>query len=363
MSRTGTRIFNANRFKLGLFGQNCSGGITMTGAPERWDPSWDNNVAAARLADEAGLEFLLPVARWHGYQGEADPAGASLETLTWAAGLLAATDEVVIFATVHVPLVHPVFAAKQIVTADLIGKGRFGLNIVSGWHPSEFEMFGVELREHDERYAYSEEWLAIVRRIWSESEPFDFKGRYFDLKGVSSSPKPYDGEQPLTMSAGSSAAGRAFAVRNADCLFMVIVSLDSLAEEVSALRAAAAPRQVGVYASSHLFCRRTEKETAEYYHHIVHERGDWAAADHAVDIRRHGLSVPPEKLASMKERFIAGSGTFPVVGSPDQVVAIYKRLADAGLDGVAVGLVNYIEDLPILRDEILPRMERLGLRG
>src|SRR5207237_4806334 len=134
--------------------------------------------------------------------------------------------------TVHVPLVHPVFAAKQVVTADLIGKGRVGLNIVSGWHPSEFEMFGGELREHDERYTYSEEWLAVARRAWSETEPFDFTGRYVDLKGVVSSPKPYGGEYPLTMSAGSSAAGRAFAARHADCLFMVIVALDALADEV-----------------------------------------------------------------------------------------------------------------------------------
>ena len=363
MSRGSTRIFNANRFKLGLFGLNCSGGVTMTTAPERWQASWENNVAAAKLADEAGLEFLLPVARWLGYGGEADPEGTSLETLTWASGLLASTSDIVTFATVHTPLIHPVFAAKQLVTADLIGKGRFGLNIVSGWHPDEFEMFGLELREHDERYAYSEEWIAIVRRVWSESEPFDFKGRYFDLKGVAGNPKPFGGERPLTMSAGSSPAGRAFAARHADCLFMVIPSLDTLAEEVSAVRGSAAPRRVGVYASGHLICRRTQKETEEYYHYVVHEMGDWEAAEHSVDIRRHGQSLPAEMLASMKERFVAGLGTFPVVGGPDEVAAKFKRLSDAGLDGMAVGLVNYIADFPVLRDEVLPRMARLGLRA
>ena len=64
-SRDDTRIFNKNKFKLGLFGMNCQGGLSLTKAPERWDASWDHNVQAATLADEAGLEFLLPIARSH----------------------------------------------------------------------------------------------------------------------------------------------------------------------------------------------------------------------------------------------------------------------------------------------------------
>ena len=184
MSRQDTRLYNSNKFKLGLFALNCSGGLTMTKAPERWDASWDNNVEAARLADEAGLEFLLPVGRWHGYRGETDTEGTSFETLTWASGLLASTRDVCVFGTLHVAFVNPVFAAKQIVTADHIGKGRFGLNIVSGWNSGEFDMFGILFKDHDKRYAYTEEWLDIVKRIWSQAEPFDFDGVNFKLKGV-----------------------------------------------------------------------------------------------------------------------------------------------------------------------------------
>src|SRR6516165_10914431 len=90
-NRDETRIYNKNKFKLGLFGMNCSGGLSLTKAPERWDASWDNNVKAAKLADEAGLEFLLPIGRWHGYQGESDTQGTTFETITWACGLLAST--------------------------------------------------------------------------------------------------------------------------------------------------------------------------------------------------------------------------------------------------------------------------------
>ena len=51
------------------------------------------------------------------------------------------------FGTVHAPLFHPIIAAKQCVTADHIGQGRFGLNIVAGWNEGEFEMFGVQQRD------------------------------------------------------------------------------------------------------------------------------------------------------------------------------------------------------------------------
>ena len=45
--------------------------------------------------------------------------------------------------TVHAPLFNPLIAAKEFVTADHIGEGRLGVNIVVGWNEDEFEMFGV----------------------------------------------------------------------------------------------------------------------------------------------------------------------------------------------------------------------------
>ena len=364
MNRRDTRMYSSNKFKLGLFALNCSGGLTMTKAPERWDASWDNNVEAARLADEAGLEFLLPVGRWHGYRGETDTEGTSFETLTWASGLLGATREVCVFGTLHVAFINPIFAAKQIVTADHIGKGRFGLNIVSGWNAGEFEMFGIVLKDHDQRYAYTEEWLDIVKRVWRESAPFDVDGVNFKLKGVQGKPKPYFNSHPLLVSAGNSADGRAFAVRHADCLFTTIVRQESLADEIAVIRATPrpSPGAVGIYASGHLICGRTRKEADEYYHYIVYEMGDWEAAEHAAAIRTKGRDTPLATLQRLKERLISGLGTFPVVGSFDEVAETFKWMSDAGLDGIAIGLVNYVKDFPALRDEVLPRMARLGLR-
>jgi alkanesulfonate monooxygenase SsuD/methylene tetrahydromethanopterin reductase-like flavin-dependent oxidoreductase (luciferase family) len=355
---------SANRFKLGLFGLNCSNGMTMTKAPERWDASWENNLAAARLAEEAGLEFLLPIARWRGYAGETDTEGSAFETLTWAAGLLAATRRITVFGTLHVAFINPVFAAKQIVTADHIGKGRFGLNIVSGWNSGEFDMFGIVFTDHDKRYAYTEEWLDIVKRIWSKAEPFDFDGVNFKLKGVEGKPKPCFGSHPVLVSAGNSPDGRSFAVRHADCLFTSIVRQETLADEIAVIRATPrpSPGAAGIYASGHLICRPTRKEADEYYHYIVYEMGDWEAAEHAAAIRTKGRTTQLATLQRMKERLISGLGTYPVVGSFDEVAATFKWMSNAGLDGMAIGLVNYVKDFPALRDEVLPRMARLGLR-
>jgi len=364
MSRRNTRMYSANRFKLGLFALNCSGGLTMTKAPERWQASWDNNVKAAHLADESGLEFLLPVGRWHGYRGETDTEGTSFETLTWASGLLSATREVCVFGTLHIAFVNPVFAAKQIVTADHIGKGRFGLNIVSGWNIGEFEMFGIPFKEHNRRYAYTEEWLNIVKRIWSEHEPFDVQGENFKLKGVEGKPKPYYDSYPVLVSAGNSAEGRAFAVRNADCLFTSIAKRETLADEIAVIRSTPRPtaEPATIYASGHLICRPTRKEADEYYHYIVYDMGDWEAAEHAAEIRTKGRATRIAALQTLKERLISGLGTYPVVGSYDDVVETFKWLSEAGVNGMAIGLVNYITDFPALRDEVLPRMARLGLR-
>src|SRR5438128_8655699 len=213
-------MHNANRLKIGLFGSNCSSGRAVTRVPERWSGNWPDNLRLARMADEAGIDFLLPIPRWKGYGGDTDYQGATFETVNWAAGLLASTKRITVFGTVHAPLFNPLIAAKEFVTADHIGEGRFGLNLVVGWNEDEFDMFGVKQREHEARYEFAQEWLDVLKLMWSPQEEFDFEGQYLKLKGVRAKPKPVGGTRPLIMNAGSSATGRAFAVKNCDAFFM-----------------------------------------------------------------------------------------------------------------------------------------------
>ena len=57
-----------NMLKLGVFSANADGGLTLTRVPERWRAEWPDVVAVAQMADRAGLEFFLPIARWRGFR-------------------------------------------------------------------------------------------------------------------------------------------------------------------------------------------------------------------------------------------------------------------------------------------------------
>ena len=78
---------------------------------------------------------------------------ALVQTLTHAAALAAVTSNIAIFATVHVPLVHPVFAAKALMTIDHVSRGRAGLNIVCGLESGRVRhVSGHHQSKHDARY-------------------------------------------------------------------------------------------------------------------------------------------------------------------------------------------------------------------
>ena len=163
------RMFDKDQFLLGTFASNCSGGMTVTKIEERWDNSWDNNLKLARLLDQAGIDFMLPIARWIGYGGETNFHRNVLETITWAAGLLARTENLTVFATVHTAANHPVVVAKQIATLDQIGHGRVGLNIVAGWNRPEYEALGLNLPTgHDEALQLC---AGMVRRRPQDLDP------------------------------------------------------------------------------------------------------------------------------------------------------------------------------------------------
>ncbi len=80
-----------NKFKLGVFAANADGGLTLTTAPERWQARWPDIVRVAQLADRAGLEFFLPIARWKGFGGTTNSREWSFETFTHAAALAGVT--------------------------------------------------------------------------------------------------------------------------------------------------------------------------------------------------------------------------------------------------------------------------------
>jgi alkanesulfonate monooxygenase SsuD/methylene tetrahydromethanopterin reductase-like flavin-dependent oxidoreductase (luciferase family) len=360
-------LADGNVLKIGLFGANCSSGRAVTKVPERWSGTWSDNLKLAQMADQAGIDFMLPIGRWKGYGGDTGYQEATLETVTWATGLLAATSRITVFGTVHAPLFHPVIAAKQMVTADHVGEGRFGLNIVVGWNEGEFEMFGVEQREHATRYEYAQEWLDAIKLMWSEREDFDYDGQFIKLKNVRAKPKPYGGTRPVIMNAGASPVGRAFAVKNCDAFFMQAAraSVDETAARVTAARAAALAqgREIRVFTVGIIICRPTIKEAEDYHHYVNVDQADWSAVDQLLGLRNiTPETVPIEEFMRQRRDFAHGNSGVPIVGDPDHVAQQLIELSRAGLNGVAVSLVNYADELPYLSAEVLPRLERAGLR-
>jgi FMNH2-dependent dimethyl sulfone monooxygenase len=363
-------MYNANALKIGIFGANCSSGRSATKVPERWSASWPDCRRLARMADEAGIDFMLPIGRWKGYGGETDFHGNTLETVTWAVGLLSATQRITVFGTVHAPLFHPLIAAKEFVTADHVGEGRFGLNIVVGWNEGEFEMFGVSQREHDARYDFAQEWLDVVIKAWSESGAFDFSGRFLQLKGARAHPKPFGGTRPILMNAGSSQVGQAFALRNCDAFFVATqgsrTSLEGNAKQVAGIKRAAQEvgREIEVYTVGQVICRPTEQEAQDYYRHAIVENADWGAIDGMLANR--GMTpqtIPPEEYEKKRQYFASNAiGGYPFVGTPDRVADELESISRAGVRGIALSFVNYLDELPYFCDEVLPRLVRLGVR-
>jgi dimethylsulfone monooxygenase len=358
------RVRNPNKLKLGLFSANCSGGMAVTKVPERWHASWENNMKLAQLADEVGIEFMLPIARWIGYGGETDFHGGVLETVTWAGGLLSKTREIQVFATVHTAFNHPVVTAKQLATIDHIGNGRMGLNVVAGWNKPEYDAFGVDLpQEHQARYDLAQEWFDIVQKLWTSEKAFDWDGKHFHLKGVYSIPKPL--QKPAILNAAASEEGRRFAMRNADFIFTPVFTVEHGTATVADIneKARQAGRKIGVFTFSTVICRPTKKEAEDWYRYYVTENADWGAVDNLMRLQgMHAQSFTPEALKLYRDRFAAGHGGYPLFGSPDDVADELERLSSTGVAGTTLAFVDYYKELPYFAQEVIPRLERKGLR-
>jgi FMNH2-dependent dimethyl sulfone monooxygenase len=360
-----TPLFTENKLKLGLFGANLRRGLTITTAENSYDTRWDLTEKLVRQADGMGLELIIPVGRWKGFGGPSDFHGSSYETFTWAAGLASITERSMVVATCHVPVFHPLVAAKMSTTVDHISNGRFGLNIVAGWNRPELEMFGAEFGAHETRYAKAQEWTEAVRRLWTADEEFDLDGDFYTLKAAWSRPKPIQQPHPAILFAGGSPTGRRFAAQYADIAFVVWDDLETAKGYIDELRRIAREefnREILVFAYSLVVCRPTEKEARQYYDYCVFEKGDWEGGQTYADIVGMNTKLwdNPEK---MKEKIIAGLAGYQMIGTPDMMVEQLGELTDAGYDGTVLVWVDYEAGLDQWEADVMPLLTQAGLRS
>ncbi len=364
--RPNPMIASPNKLKLGVFGVNVSGGCTITDMPETLKVEWDESVRIAQAADKAGIEGIIPVARWRGMGGKVNFNHRNFETFTWAAGLSAVTEHISVFATFHVPTVHPVRAAKEVATIDHISGGRFCLNIVAGWNEKEIAMFGTQQLPHDERYDVADDWISLCKELWSTQGEFTYDGKYFPVNDAYSEPKPVQAPAPVLMSAGNSPRGQHFAAKHTDLNFVVAQNMQAagdLAKEVKRLAREEYNRDIQVFGQAYVVCRDTEKEAIAFRDHYVNEKGDRDGVRNLLDVLiPNSKSALGDQWEAMANNLIAGYGALPLVGTPEQVVDGMQAFVDAGLDGITLSWVDYHHGLEQFQSEILPLMVQAGLR-
>ena len=181
-----------NALKIGLFGANCSSGRAVTKVPERWSGTWQDNLKLARMADAAGIDFMLPIGRWKGYGGDTDYQGATLETITWACGLLAGDRSA---SPCSAPCTRrcSIRSSRPSRWSPPITSARAasGSTSSSAGTRTSSRCSACEQREHATRYEYAQEWIDAIKLMWSDREEFDFDGKFIKLKKVRAKPKPY----------------------------------------------------------------------------------------------------------------------------------------------------------------------------
>jgi FMNH2-dependent dimethyl sulfone monooxygenase len=124
-----------------------------------------------------------------------------------------------------------------------------------------------------------------------------------------------------------------------------------------------AGREIDVYTVGVVTCRPTAREAEDYYRHAVVDNADWAAVDSILAMKNITPQThAPEEFRRLRAHQANGMGGLPLVGDPDTVARDIARLAAAGLKGIAVSFVNYLDELPYFCAEVLPRLARAGLR-
>ena len=128
----------------------------------------------ARVHEDAGFDMVLT-----GYSSST-PDGFEV------AGYAAAHTTRLGYLIAHRPgFVAPTLAARKAATLDQLTGGRIALHIISGGSDAEQERDG-DFLDHDARYRRTDEYMDILRRTWTSSEPFDYEGEFYRLKGASS---------------------------------------------------------------------------------------------------------------------------------------------------------------------------------
>jgi alkanesulfonate monooxygenase SsuD/methylene tetrahydromethanopterin reductase-like flavin-dependent oxidoreductase (luciferase family) len=172
------------------------------------------------------------------------------------------------------------------------------------------------------------------------------------------------------MNAGSSPRGRQFAIEFSDMHFDGVRSPEESAERIADTKrsARAIGREVQVWTPVGIICRSHVSEADEFINYLV-EHADWGALGHLAELhakdartRTDTEGVHRRRGDEPTERQVLARGSYCAIGDPDHVAAELLRLHEVGFDGLVLNFVNYLHELPYFAQEVMPRLERAGVR-
>ena len=161
------------------------------------------------------FDHLMPIA--------GDPNGPTFEGWTLLSALAAQTDRLRLGLLVTSNRFRPpAMLAKIAATVDVVSGGRLDFGIGVGSRPSppaawrEYPAHGLPFHDFAHAVGNLAEACTVIRRLWSETEPFDFDGTYIHLAGAFCNPKPVQGPHPPIMIGGRTDATLRVVAEHAD---------------------------------------------------------------------------------------------------------------------------------------------------
>lgn len=315
------------------------------------DASYRHNRAVAVEAEKLGFDATLIAQQTISTRlRDADV----LEPWTAAAGIAEATSRIEIIAAIKPYLYNPGLLAKLAIGIDDISRGRFAINLVSGWYLPEMQRLGLPVLDHDTRYAYSEEWLDIVRRLFA-GETVTKNGTFASVDHLTLRPKPLRPGGPTVYFGGESEAARRLGASQADVFFINgrnLVDTKELIDDVSSRPRLGKSLRFAL--SAFVIARETTREAREEFNFLLDlvRQGDTshlrAGTDKAVAMLKVDQDVPVVGTN--------GGTNAGLVGSYDEVAA---RILQFGELGVELFMIQFQPLLPELRrfaEHVIPRV-------
>jgi alkanesulfonate monooxygenase len=257
------------------------------------------------------------------------------------------------FLIAHRPgFVAPTLMARKIATFDQLTHGRLALHVITGKTDAEQHGDG-DFSPKPERYQRAAEYLALMRRAWTETGPFDFEGRFYRVSGAASDVRPFQVPHPEILFGGASEGALAMGAEHCDTYAMYAEPLAAARARIAEMRERASRfgRKIGFNVSVRPIIAETEAEAWDKARRILAkleggEARGWSrqeGAKEAVDNAGRRLmgfaaekDVHDARLWMPITRATGALGnTSCLVGTPDQV-------AEAILEYYKLGVGSFL---------------------